>query len=71
MEALFRCESWIALVMITDLLARKDRFNVPGTAASSNWTRRMQRSIGQLRSSKKERERINLIRVLLEKSGRA
>ena len=71
MEALFRCESWIAIVMVTDLLARKYRFNVPGTAASSNWTRRMQRSIGQLRSSKKERERINLIRALLEKSGRA
>ena len=29
-EALFRSESWIALVMITDLLGRKDRFNVPG-----------------------------------------
>ena len=43
MEALFRSESWIAIVMITDLLARKDRFNVPGTAANSNWSRRMQR----------------------------
>jgi 4-alpha-glucanotransferase len=38
MEALFRSESWIALVMITDLLARKDRFNVPGTATGSNWS---------------------------------
>ena len=33
-DALFRSESWIALVMITDLLARKERFNVPGTAAN-------------------------------------
>ena len=41
-EALFRSESWIALVMITDLLGRKDRFNVPGTHANSNWTRRLQ-----------------------------
>ena len=32
-EALFRSESWIAIVMITDLLGRKDRFNVPGTAS--------------------------------------
>ena len=31
--------------MITDLLARKYRFNVPGTKANLNWTRRMQRSI--------------------------
>jgi 4-alpha-glucanotransferase len=71
MEALFRCESWIAMVMITDLLARKYRFNVPGTKASLNWTRRMQRSIAQLSSSRKERERMQLINDLLVKTGRS
>jgi 4-alpha-glucanotransferase len=70
MEALFKCESWIVVVMITDLLARKYRFNVPGTAGHGNWTRRMQRSISQLRSSRKERARMRIIRELLEKSGR-
>ena len=70
MRALFRSESWVAVVMITDLLARKYRFNVPGVSASSNWTRRMQRSISQLRSSPKERKRMRLIRDLLERSGR-
>ena len=70
MHALFKSESWIAMVMITDLLARKYRFNIPGTAASSNWTRRMQRSISQLRTSPKERRRMQLIRALLEKTGR-
>jgi 4-alpha-glucanotransferase len=70
MEALFRCESWIAMVMITDLLARKYRFNVPGTKASLNWTRRMQRSVAQLSSSRKERSRMQLIRRLLEKTAR-
>ena len=70
MEALFRSESWIASVMITDLLARKYRFNVPGTAVSENWTRRMHRSIAQLRASRAERKRMALIRELLEKTGR-
>src|SRR5439155_2858062 len=70
LAALFESESWIAIVMITDLLARKYRFNIPGTAASSNWVRRMQRSISQLRSSPKERKRMQVIRTLLEKSGR-
>src|SRR5438270_6448665 len=28
-EALFKSESWIAIVMITDLLVRKYRFNIP------------------------------------------
>ena len=70
MHALFKSGSWIAMVMITDLLARKYRFNIPGTAASSNWTRRMQRSISQLRSSPKERKRMQLIRELLRETGR-
>ena len=70
MEALFRCESWVALVMITDLLARKDRFNVPGTAASSNWSRRMGKTVKGLEQSRSVRKRMRLIRELLEKTGR-
>lgn len=70
MEGLLCCESWIALVMITDLLARKDRFNVPGTAASSNWSRRMSKTINELRKSRGVRKRMRLIRALLEKTGR-
>src|ERR1700730_18450681 len=70
MRALFQSNAWIAVLMLTDLLGRKYRFNVPGTAASSNWVRRMQRSISQLRSSRTEQRRMRLIRELLEKSGR-
>jgi 4-alpha-glucanotransferase len=70
MEAIFRSDSWITIVMITDLLARKYRFNVPGTKANLNWTQRMQRSIAQLSSSRKERNRVRLIHELLEKTGR-
>jgi 4-alpha-glucanotransferase len=70
MKVLFKSESWIAVVMITDLLVRKYRFNVPGTKANLNWTRRMQRSIAQLRSSRKEQKRMRLIHELLATAGR-
>lgn len=70
MEALFKCESWLALVMITDLLARKDRFNVPGTAASSNWSRRMWKTVRGLKESRSVRRRMRMIRAFLEKTGR-
>jgi len=70
MEALFKTNSWIAIVMISDLLARTYRFNVPGTKANLNWTRRMQRSIAQLSSSRKEQRRMRLIQELLVKAGR-
>ena len=69
-EALFKCNSWIVVVMITDLLARPYRFNVPGTKANMNWTRRMNRSIAKLRSSRKERKRMQLIGELLKNTGR-
>jgi 4-alpha-glucanotransferase len=70
MEALFRCNSWIAVVMITDLLARPYRFNVPGTKANRNWTRRIQRPVATLRSSRKEGKRMQLIHELLDKTRR-
>jgi 4-alpha-glucanotransferase len=70
LRALFASNAWIAVVMITDLLGRKYRFNVPGTATASNWTRRMQRTIAQLRSSKKEQSRARFIREVLAKTGR-
>jgi 4-alpha-glucanotransferase len=70
MSALFNSNSWIAIVMITDLLARKDRFNVPGTAATTNWTRRLPKTISKLRESHGVRRKMRLITELLEKSGR-
>jgi 4-alpha-glucanotransferase len=70
MSALFNSNSWIAIVMITDLLARKDRFNVPGTATTANWTRRLPKTIEQLRASRATRQRMRLIQALLKKSGR-
>jgi 4-alpha-glucanotransferase len=70
MEALFRSESWIAVVMLTDLLGLRDRFNVPGTATAKNWTRRMRMNVSQFPSSRTVRARLRLIKELLEKSGR-
>ena len=70
MEGLFRCESWLALVMITDLLGRKDRFNVPGLATGANWSRRMRETVEGLKRSRGVRRRMRLIRELLQKTGR-
>ena len=69
-EALFRCNSWIAVVMITDLLGRKERFNVPGTAAASNWTRRLHTTVSKLGRGHALKRQLHLVHELLEKSGR-
>src|SRR5437899_12508159 len=53
MEALFKSDAWITIVMITDLLARRYRFNVRGTAANLHGTRRSHRSAAELRPTRK------------------
>lgn len=70
MSALFQSNAWIGMVMITDLLAQKDRFNVPGTAASKNWSHRMQKTVKGLKASPIVQKRIKMIREILENTGR-
>jgi len=38
---LWRSNSWLAAANINDLFGTADRFNVPGTAGSQNWTARL------------------------------
>jgi 4-alpha-glucanotransferase len=71
MRALFACNSWLALVMITDLLGRKDRFNTPGMAMSANWTWRMRQTVQQLQTNRSVRRKKRLVRQLLKETGRA
>lgn len=70
LAALLQSNAWMALIMITDLLGRKDRFNVPGTAAESNWSRRLQMTVGRLSQSRTTKRRMKLVRSLLEEAGR-
>ena len=70
MSALFNSNSWIAIVMITDLLARRDRFNVPGTAAMTNWARRLPKTVAQMRASPAIGRRMKLVHELLLESRR-
>ena len=70
MKALFESNSWIAIVMITDLLGRRDRFNVPGTASSGNWTRRLPKTVAQMRASPAIGRRMKLVHELLLESRR-
>jgi 4-alpha-glucanotransferase len=70
MRALFASNAWMALVMITDLLARKDRFNVPGTAADSNWSQRLHLTVAKLGTNRAVKQRMKTVRRLLRESRR-
>ena len=62
--------SWIAVLMITDLLGRKYRFNIPGTSDRGNWTRRLSSTVAEFRKSRETHQRMKLIGNLLKKNGR-
>ncbi|MEA3212377.1 MAG: 4-alpha-glucanotransferase [Chthoniobacter sp.] len=66
LRALFRSNSWIAVVMITDLFGRSERFNLPGVAVG-NWSGRLHASIAQLSSESV----VVTVTELLRESGRA
>lgn len=68
LEGLFRTGSSMAVVMITDLLGTADRFNVPGTATESNWSRRLPMTVHDLRADNALRDRT---RGVLRRTGRA
>ena len=70
MDALFRSNAWITVLMITDLLGRKYRFNIPGTSDRGNWTRRLSSTVAEFRKSRETHQRMKLIGNLLKKNGR-
>jgi 4-alpha-glucanotransferase len=70
MEALLRSNAWIAVVMVTDLFASRERFNVPGTAAETNWTRRLRLTAEGLASNRSVQRRMQDVARLLTATGR-
>ncbi len=64
LRALFASESWMAVLMITDLFASTQRFNVPGAVTDENWTARIPEPVAQWRAP-------DWTRALLEETGRA
>jgi 4-alpha-glucanotransferase len=51
-EAYCRCvmesNSWLAIFQITDVFAQETRFNVPGSVGESNWSARLEKTVGEL-----------------------
>ena len=70
LDALFRSNSRIAIVMITDLLGTSQRFNVPGEVSEANWSSRLAVQVAELSSNASDAQKLGRIRDLLTSSGR-
>ena len=70
LRALFQTNSWLAISMITDLMATEQRFNVPGAVAESNWSTRLPFTVETWRTEPATAGKMGRIRELLRESGR-
>ncbi len=69
-HALFRGNSWMAVGMITDFFATEQRFNVPGSISTSNWSARLDHCIEDLDREDDLRRRMERIRRLIRETDR-
>jgi 4-alpha-glucanotransferase len=71
LRGLFQGNSWIAVVMITDLLGSSQRFNVPGAIADANWSARLDKTVRAMGRDDAISKKIARVRRMLGESGRA
>lgn len=68
--ALMKSNSWIAVLMITDLFGSSQRFNVPGAVADSNWSERLPELVSKWKSNPDLARKAQLTRDLIIATGR-
>ncbi len=70
LRALFQSNSWLAIIMITDLFAAEQRFNVPGAIAESNWSERLPQTISEWKSSPEIHQKMSRVAAILRETRR-
>ncbi len=71
LRAVLESNSWLAVVLLTDVFAQADRFNTPGSAAPTNWTHRLSATVKQLDREPGLSRKAKLFSHLVEESSRA
>ena len=69
LRGLFASNSWLAVVMVTDLFGTDERFNVPGAVGGHNWTQRFPVPVSEW--NKRWPEKLSRVATMLRETGRA
>lgn len=69
-KALLESPCWLAVFMITELLATKERFNAPGTSGASNWSTRLDHNLDYFAKTSPYKERIHEFAQLVKATKR-
>jgi len=69
-RALLFSPCWLTVLMITDLLGTKQRFNLPGTSSASNWSERLAKNLAEYVNDQQCAERFKYLRQLIIETKR-
>jgi len=70
LKVLMESPCWLALLMITDLLGTKQRFNEPGQGGDVNWSQRLEATLDELEKRPEYAENISAFKSLILKTNR-
>jgi len=70
-RTLMQSPSWLVIFQIQDLFGQVERFNVPGSAASTNWSHRLRQTVKQLASDASLAAKAQEFSRLAKESGRS
>lgn len=70
LRRVMQSNSWLAILMITDVFAQSARFNVPGPMSESNWAERIDRPISQFDGDNALLAKTQMVERLVRDSGR-
>lgn len=71
LRAVFHATSYLAIVLLNDVLGLTDRYNWPGTPLEENWTARLPWTVEQLGNEPAPVAQGRLLQRLVHESGRA
>jgi 4-alpha-glucanotransferase len=63
--------SWLAVLMITDVFGSEARFNVPGAVSDANWSYRLEKTVRELDKDPALRHKTQMFSRLVKQTGRA
>ena len=69
-RAVMHANSWLVVFQITDVFAQTMQFNVPGSAATSNWSNRLDLTVTQLDGDPRLLAKVSAFSRLARESGR-
>lgn len=70
LRVLMESPSWLAVLLLPDLLGTAERYNEPGSAADSNWSQRLASPLSTFETHPKFGPRLKFFRKLVRQSGR-